>query len=85
MLIGRKLLKDEGLSLDRVSHRNVQGLLQVLEGKRDQYYADAIQVLENALKACYGDRAVSLQQLSATFRRGDLLEMLDDSEKTSND
>ena len=85
MLIGRKLLKDEGLSLDRVSHRNVQGLLQVLEGKRDQYYADAIQALENALKACYGDRAVSLQQLSATFRRGDLLEMLDDSEKTSND
>ena len=81
MLIGRKLLKDEGLSLDRVSHRNVQGLLQVLEDKRDQYYADAIQALENALKACYGDRAVSLQQLSATFRRGDLLEMLDDSEK----
>ena len=81
MLIGRKLLKDEGLSLDRVSHRNVQELLQVLEGKRDQYYTDAIQALENALKACYGDRAVSLQQLSATFRRGDLLEMLDDSEK----
>ena len=81
MLIGRKLLKDEGLTLDRVSHRNVQGLLQVLEDERDQYYADAIQALENALKACYGDRAVSLQQLSATFRRGDLLEMLDDSEK----
>jgi len=28
------------------------------------------------LKACYGLREVSLQQLSATFRRGDLLEML---------
>ena len=78
------LLKDKGLALDRVSHRNIQGLLQVLEDKRDHYYADAIQVLENALKACYGDRAVSLQQLSATFRRGDLLEMLDASEKVEN-
>ena len=76
MLIGRKLLKDEGLSLDQVSHRNVQGLLQVLEDKRDRYYADAIQSLEKALKDCYGERAVSLPQLSATFRRGDLLEML---------
>ncbi len=81
MLIGRKLLKYEGLTRDRISHRNIQGLLQALEDKQDQYYADAIQSLENALKACYGDRAVSLQQLSATFRRGDLLEMLDHGEK----
>ena len=29
-----------------------------------------------ALHACYGAREICLQQLSATFRRGDLLEML---------
>ena len=76
MLIGRKLLKDAGISPDQVSHRNVQGLLQAFEYNQAQYHADAIQSLKDALKACYGERDISLQQLSATFRRGDLLEML---------
>lgn len=76
MLIGRHLLKDKNISLDEVSHQNVQGLLQTLEDNQAQYHTDAIQLLERALKDCYGERAVSLQQLSATFRRGDLLEML---------
>ena len=76
MLIGRKLLEDKNISPDQVSHRNVQGLLHAFEDNRAQYHADAIQSLKDALKACYGERAVSLQQLSATFRRGDLLEML---------
>ena len=78
MLIGRKLLKDKGILLDQVSHQNIQELLTVLEDSQAQYHADAIQALENALTDCYGDRPVSLQQLSATFRRGDLLEMLGD-------
>lgn len=33
-------------------------------------------IIESALSAIYGERAVSLQQLAATFRRGDLLEFL---------
>ena len=78
MLIGRKLLKDKGILLDQVSHQNVQELSTVFEANQAQYHADAIQALKNALTACYGDRDVSLQQLSATFRRGDLLEMLGD-------
>ena len=80
MLIGRKLLKDKKISLDRVSHRNIQGLLQMLKDNQAQYHAYALQSLETALKACYGDRNISLQQLSATFRRGDLLEMLDETQ-----
>ena len=76
MLIGRKLLENKNISLDEVSHRNVQGLLHTFEDNQAQYHANAIQSLEKALKDCYGERAVSLQQLSATFRRGDLLEML---------
>ena len=80
MLIGRKLLKDKGVPLDRVSHQNVQDLLQALEKNQAQYHVDAIQMLEDALKACYGDREVSLQQLSATFRRGDLMEMLNSTQ-----
>ena len=79
MLIGRKLLKDKDIPLDQVSHQNVQDLLQEFDDNQPRYHVDAIQSLETALKACYGDRDVSLQQLSATFRRGDLLEMLDDT------
>ncbi len=44
---------------------------------RAAYHRDAVEAVTHALMACYGDRDISLQQLSATFRRGDLLEMLD--------
>ena len=77
MLIGRKLLHDQGKTSNQISHQNIQGLLQEFEDNQAQYYADAIHSLEDALKECYGDRDVSLQQLAATFRRGDLMEMLD--------
>ena len=76
MLIGRKLLTDRDTPLERVSHRNLPELLDAFEDNWLQYHEYAIQSLENALKDCYGDREVSLQQLSATFRRGDLIEML---------
>ncbi len=80
MLIGNKLLKNKDIPLDQVSHQNVQDLLQEFDDNQPRYHVDAIQSLETALKACYGDRDVSLQQLSATFRRGDLLEMLDETQ-----
>lgn len=78
MLIGCKLLKNKSIPIGQVSHRNVQELVREFADNQPRYHADAIQSLETALKACYGDRDVSLQQLSATFRRGDLLEMLDE-------
>ena len=77
MLIGRELLRDAGTSPADISHRNFQALLQAFQDNQPQYYAAALQSLGNALQVCYGNRAVSLQQLSATFRRGDLLEMLE--------
>lgn len=76
MLIGRALLSDQAIALSQVSHRNVHALLRAFEDGQARYHADAIAAIEHALKACYGDRDVSLQQLSATFRRSDLLEML---------
>lgn len=76
MVIGRALLSDQAIALSRVSHRNVHALLRAFEDGQARYHADAIAAIEQALKACYGDRDVSLQQLSATFRRSDLLEML---------
>ena len=76
MVIGRALLSDQAIALSQVSHRNVHALLRAFEDGQARYHADAIADIERALKACYGDRDVSLQQLSATFRRSDLLEML---------
>ncbi len=77
MLVGRKLLRDQGLAPGQISHQNIQCLLPAFEDKQTQYHTHAIHSLEEALKKCYGNRAISLQQLSATFRRGDLMEMLD--------
>ena len=76
MLIGRELLHDQGVSLDEVSHRNFAELTRRLQSDRADYHERAVHSVTSALKRCYGEREVSLQQLSATFRRGDLLEML---------
>jgi len=76
MLIGRHLLVNQQTTFEQVSHRNFSALQVALEKERDRYHAAAVESLKAALKACYGERSISLQQLSATFRRGDLLEML---------
>lgn len=76
MLIGRKLLADMGVPLPEVSYRNFKVIVQKFEDGQAQYHANAVNDVRDALKACYGNREISLQQLSATFRRGDLLEML---------
>ena len=76
MLIGRKVLGDKGVTLTDVSHRNFQEILQKFEEDQAEYHENAVQDVTDALKACYGEREISLQQLSATFRRGDLLETL---------
>lgn len=76
MLIGWELLGDEGIAAGNISHTNFAKLKATLTGDDDRYYALAIDTLAGALASCYGNRDVSLQQLAATFRRGDLLEML---------
>lgn len=76
MLIGRQLLRDHGIPLKDVSHRTLPELVKRLQDNRTIYHARAVLQVAAALRECYGDRAISLQQLSATFRRGDLLEML---------
>lgn len=76
MLVGRELLHDQGIALKEVSHRNFAKLLELFQTRESDYHARAVDKITEALKGCYGDRDISLQQLSATFRRGDLLEIL---------
>lgn len=77
MLMGRYLLEAGGLKdAAQIDHRNVGSLLKLFEEKKDGFYDDAINSLDSALTLCYGKRELSLQQLAATFRRGDLLAVL---------
>lgn len=76
MLVGRELLHDKGVVLEDVSHRNFFELLKLLQDNEKNYHEQAVKKVTDALGECYGKRDISLQQLSATFRRGDLLEML---------
>ena len=76
MLVGRKLLTDKNLQISDVSHRNFNDMHDTFEEQKTEYYRNSIDDITKALKQCYGDRHISLQQLSATFRRGDLIEML---------
>lgn len=76
MLVGRKLLREQGIGLRDVSHRNFGEIEGRFRAHEARYHAEAVAEVIEALKGCYGDREISLQQLSATFRRGDLLEML---------
>jgi len=76
MLVGQLLLNAQNIHLAQVSHRNFNDLTQLLEINSTNYHQKACERITQALGKCYGDRVISLQQLSATFRRGDLLEML---------
>lgn len=76
MLVGRKLLAEKNLQLSDVSHLNFKDIHDMFEKQKLEYHRKSIDNILKALKECYGDRDISLQQLSATFRRGDLIEML---------
>ena len=73
MLIGMYLLNEQGMSLEEISTRNFTELAERLQEHQGAYYAWALSAIKKAIDECYGKRKISAQQLSATFRRGDLL------------
>lgn len=80
MIIGRRLLAEAKLpSVSKVDHRTIESLIALFEAKKDSLYQQAVKDIQSALEACYGNRPISLQQLSATFRRGDLLTILSET------
>lgn len=76
MLMGQYLLASLGIPLDRLNHVTFNAAKTELEQNEEAYFTKAVESVETALKKLYGDRAVSLQQLAATFRRGDLIQEL---------
>ena len=76
MLSGESLLKAANIELSALTHRNFEQLLQLWETNKNAFYDTAMKRIQDGLSQLYGDREVELRQLSATFRRGDLLQWI---------
>ena len=77
MLIGDLLLREHKIiDLQDVNHKNFHVIQKSLETNFAEFYKNSCDTLTECLNTLYGNRDISLQQLSATFRRGDLLEIL---------
>ncbi len=76
MQMGRRLLADMNIQIRDISHQNFQSAQQLIEQNGNAYFNASVQDIQLALQNLYGGQEISLQQLSATFRRGDLISRL---------
>ena len=76
MMMGMYLLNDLDCNLEGLTHKNFVQAKSFIEEKGQEYLKKSIVSIGVALQQLYGDQEISLQQLSATFRRGDLIEKL---------
>lgn len=76
MQMGKQLLADLGVDLGGLDHRNFARAKMLIEERGETYFSTSVNQVEQALKGLYGEQDVSMQQLSATFRRGDLIDRL---------
>lgn len=80
MQMGKRLLKALDIKLNGLDHRNFAQARQWIEEQGEAVFVVSRQDIDTALKALYGNQEISVQQLSATFRRGDLIGKLDQIE-----
>lgn len=77
MLIAGFLLAESGIkSPNFITHQTLPTLIKCMTENQDEFMHYADSSINLALTELYGQRDISLQQLSATFRRGDLLEII---------
>lgn len=76
MLMGRYLLKDMEVKLQQLDHRNFGQARDLIEHEANSYVSRAEQQIGEALAPLFSDRERTLQRLSATFRRADLVDAL---------
>jgi len=75
MQMGRRLLAKLGRPRE-LDHRIFERARAEIDANGEALFEAAVGDVEVALRELYGEREVSLQQLAATFRRGDLIEQL---------
>jgi len=76
MQMGRRLLAAMNVGLAQLDHRNFGQARGLIESCGEAWFVQAREDVQQALSSLYGGQEVSVQQLSATFRRGDLIETL---------
>ena len=77
MQMGKWLLRDLDADLSNLNHQNFIRAKDLIESNGEIYFEKASREIEQALDLLYGGAEISTQQLSATFRRGDLIEKLE--------
>ena len=83
-MMGRYLLNDLGITLRQLDHRNFDAARDLVDRNSDGYLARAQERIAGALDPLFGGkgRERTLQRLSATFRRADLVDtLLEDGER----
>jgi hypothetical protein len=70
------------MTVAQLDHRTFDAARTRIETNGDVYFDSAVGTLQIALSKLYGGQPVSLQRLSATFRRGDLFQYLDPTPTT---
>jgi hypothetical protein len=73
MRMGVKLLKEMKINVTDLDHRNFPSAREKIEQQGERYFNESVKDVQAALKRLYGETEISMQQLSATFRRGDLV------------
>ncbi len=71
-----QILKEMDIALNRLDHRNLEQARKLVEQKSDSYLSLAKKRIGEALGPLFSQRERTLQRLSATFRRADLIDML---------
>ena len=76
MLMGEYLLKEMDIALSQLDHRNFEAARKLVERESDDYLNRAAERIGEALGPLFTGRERTLQRLSATFRRADLVDTL---------
>ena len=79
MLMGRYLLDEMEISLNQLDHRSFDDARDLVERRSDHYLTRAQTQIGDALDPLFSGRERTLQRLSATFRRADLVDTLVDA------
>lgn len=74
MIMGESLQIDLDLKWAQLDHRTFAQARTAVESNGERYFDVAVQHITSALRQLYGERPLSMTQLAATFRRGDLME-----------
>jgi hypothetical protein len=78
MQMGKYLLKDLEIDLTGLTHQTYIAAKNLHDQNGEYYFEQGMVDVGDALKALYGGTDVSLQRQSATFRRGDLIDTLNE-------